>query len=375
MTNRFLFDQIVRELETHDQAIRIKKLLFCACHKRWENDLDILDSFLLDDLIEGIKEQNGSIEEVSSSLYRIVETLNRKDLYLVVANIIINKLGKLYRDSEDVTEIIMLKVPTNLDHNTDQLLQDISLGLEQHPEENRLKKLLFCVCYKRWENDSRLLDQTPLLSLLQDLYRSSLGREDIKNRLYQIVETLNRREKYYEIANIIIGELNRLYLGSLDTNVGDTDMRHTTMVKSIPTDNPITEATHKLTPPNITLTTTIRNDDFLERLAEMEDTPSITKKHYDPFIVRMELMKFANPLRTKILLFSLLHHPFDNSGRDWSILRTFDLDELLFTFYQSYSSLDQMQNRLYTMAKCLADSEEQTQTASAIIQTLKSFYS
>ena len=41
------FDEIAKYLEQHENAQRIKKLIFFACKNEWENDQDTLDRFKL----------------------------------------------------------------------------------------------------------------------------------------------------------------------------------------------------------------------------------------------------------------------------------------------------------------------------------------
>ena len=42
-----LLDEVVLDLEHHEQSRRIKKLFFCISKDRWENDSNVLDRFAL----------------------------------------------------------------------------------------------------------------------------------------------------------------------------------------------------------------------------------------------------------------------------------------------------------------------------------------
>ena len=101
--------------------------------------------------------------------------------------------------------------------------------------------------------------------------------------------------------------------------------------------------------------------------------PSPPKPTYDIFEIRMEIMQYTNPLRAKILLFSLLFHPWDRSGQDWSTLRSYTLDDLLEQILQSGRSISEIEGKLYNMAIALHDPDSHLQTASTVVESVKPF--
>lgn len=105
--------------------------------------------------------------------------------------------------------------------------------------------------------------------------------------------------------------------------------------------------------------------------------PVPKKKHFaaalNIYELKLEVMKYANPLRTKILLFSVVHHPFDLSGKDWSMLRTCDFDELLSEVLRDASSLKALEIKLSAIARSLFDANEHLQAAGAIVQAVTTF--
>jgi hypothetical protein len=92
---------------------------------------------------------------------------------------------------------------------------------------------------------------------------------------------------------------------------------------------------------------------------------------YDPFEIRLEIFQYANPLRAKILIFSLLFHPWDRSGQDWSTLRSYTLEDLLKQLIQSGKSLQDIEVQLYNIAQTQMDTDANVQTASILVQTLQ----
>jgi hypothetical protein len=68
-------------------------------------------------------------------------------------------------------------------------------------------------------------------------------------------------------------------------------------------------------------------------------------------------MKFANPLRAKILLFSVLHQPFDASESTWSALKRYSLESLLKNLLDRYPP-GEIGTRLEQAAHYLPQAEE-----------------
>ncbi|MGH2412430.1 MAG: hypothetical protein ACRDEA_01775, partial [Microcystaceae cyanobacterium] len=58
------FNEIAQHLESHEEALRLKKLLFCVCKKYWENDSNILNNFATKDLIQEIVQSQISLEQL-----------------------------------------------------------------------------------------------------------------------------------------------------------------------------------------------------------------------------------------------------------------------------------------------------------------------
>jgi hypothetical protein len=95
-------------------------------------------------------------------------------------------------------------------------------------------------------------------------------------------------------------------------------------------------------------------------------------KDYNLFELRLEIMQNTNPLRAKILLFSICCHPWDNSGQDWSTLRSYGLDDLIEQVILSRQSIGDIDRKLHRQVASLKNSEDYTQSVAALLQTLKS---
>ncbi|MDJ0717622.1 MAG: hypothetical protein QNJ54_25940 [Prochloraceae cyanobacterium] len=209
------FQEIIRDLEEYKESVRIKKLIFCACKKYWENDLNVLNGFALKDLVQELVDSNSTIEELTDSIYQIVKHINNQELYAMVANYILMQLGEIYieEDQEECTLILQEGSPQNNKSKLEieYFLEQIAWNLERDTESIRIKKLIFAICRKYWENDLIKIEKNNLKDLILESYLLYPDLQVLEESLYTIVETLNRKEVYQLIADKIITNLGILY--------------------------------------------------------------------------------------------------------------------------------------------------------------------
>jgi hypothetical protein len=92
------------------------------------------------------------------------------------------------------------------------------------------------------------------------------------------------------------------------------------------------------------------------------------------FDLRLELMRFANSMRAKILLFSLLYYAFNPDRDNWQELRTHGLDQLLRQLFYAYPSFEQAEKAIWQTARSLNESNAYDQSASYILKAVKALY-
>jgi hypothetical protein len=371
-----LLNEVIQDLEQHQNALRIRKMLFCATKNKWENNTNTLLSLPMRELVQEILDLNSTIDQLSISLYEIVKNLNRQTEYASVANTIISYIGKLYDDSAEATQIIAFKPQKHETLSQSPIsVQDVAQTLDTHPESLRIRKILFCICNNQWVNDPDTVLEIPIEELVQNAYQLHPTLNALSLVLQQIVDSLNRKTEYSSVANTIIDCFEQLY----QTSEGDTTA---TKNKTQPLNSKIerkprqpTDSKKEAFPPTEPLKSTVVPTPSQESLDELNAQLAQKSNTYDPFAVRLEVMKYSNPLRAKILAFSILEHPFDYKGKDWSSLRTIELDELLLKVYQKYETLSELETQLCEMARTLEDPEESLQAAHAIARAMKPFYS
>ncbi|NEP56993.1 MAG: hypothetical protein F6K31_08210 [Symploca sp. SIO2G7] len=360
-----MLDEIVQELERQENSTRIKKLIFYACKKYWENDLNIINSYNLQDFLQQLKRTNPTIEQLRSTLENLVETINRKSEYSLVANTILSRMGKLYSDGEDSTQIIFVRSQSLYDSKHQvSTINEIARELEQNPNSARIKKLIFYTCRNVWESNPQILNNLKFQELLQELKDSYSTLELLNSNLFSTVATLNRPTEYALIAYTIIDKVAKLYQDDEEP----TAARSAKTAKSPVVVEPAAIISSASSPQALKSST----------LVEQATPPSFDRDHrkpsYDPFELRLAIMKYTNPLRAKILLFSALYQQFNPHEQDWSAIKNKGLDELLFSLFSQCSTINELEFHLNKTAQSIEEPDESAQAAAAIIKSMKSLY-
>ena len=251
----------LKHLTEHPNSHRIKKLLYGVHQSAWENDAAVLESVPTRMLLESLTDRNATFAECRSSLYNIVQTLNRQTEYTQVADVILDQLRSFYTQPATVsianakvsdsnaerkdttserknTTKDTTKAPINeqriaadayglektsygeddysvgslvVENPMEALYMDVAAHLDATTDAMRMKKMLYCLCYDRWENDGNRLTTVGTASLIAELYRQVNTIQGLQNRLRSILMRLNRKAKYTPIANLIFDECKILY--------------------------------------------------------------------------------------------------------------------------------------------------------------------
>jgi hypothetical protein len=336
--------KIAQNLQEHENAIRIKKLIFCACQQQWENNIEILNQYSTQALIRDLITTHSTLSQLSHTLYQVVETLNRKAVYYPLADVVVDQLTLFYIETatnpfESSQATTLAIAPLGFE----QILQELTT----HENSLQIKQLIYCACEKKWANDLAHLEQLSLKELVGQLLQLNPTKEQLSHTLYQVVKSLNRQGEYFLVANLILEKLVKLYV------VPDA------VTQVIASSQSATQ----------------QQQENCSNAMELQAPASLPTQavEYNPLQLRLEVIKYTNPLRAKILIFSILKHPFNFSDRDWSLLKTDTLDSLLFQLYQHCCNLTELENLLRT-AQTLPHPDENTQAAGAIFQSLKQLY-
>ncbi|NCR57847.1 MAG: hypothetical protein GPJ01_08575 [Microcystis aeruginosa LL13-06] len=393
-----VFNDVVRYLDSHEEKLRIKKLIFCICKKYWENEPNILNGVAMEDLVKELVQIKTNKEQLTFSVYKLVKTLNRPQVYLGVATVIIEQISQLYSNIAAAYDNQLLPVEpevnpsfttvnNDVNNEEDNLLRQVVSGIENHRETARIQKLMFAACKNRWENDQAVINNYGLKNIVLELQRNNPNFLSLRQTLRQVAENINKKALYLALADIILTQLEHLYDTDNDDEEEDNEsksQRFNTQIVDLKNDSDSAAKT--------TSFSTSRSDpvDFSSSIINLNEPqlvmelpfaePAYSNNNpsnfpqipaYDPFEIRLEIFQYANPLRAKILIFSLLFHPWDRSGQDWLTLRSYTLEDLLKQLIQSGKSLQDIEVQLYNIAQTQMDTDANVQTASILVQTLQ----
>jgi hypothetical protein len=179
-----VFNDVVRYLDSHEEKLRIKKLIFCICKKYWENEPNILNSVAMEDLVKELVQLKTNKEQLTFSVYKLVKTLNRPKVYLGVATVIIEQISQLYSNVAAAYDNQLLPVKpevnpsfttvnNDVNNEEDNLLRQVVSGIENHRETARIQKLMFAACKNRWENDQAVINNYGLKNIVLELQRNN----------------------------------------------------------------------------------------------------------------------------------------------------------------------------------------------------------
>ncbi|MDV3353367.1 adenylate/guanylate cyclase domain-containing protein [Leptolyngbyaceae cyanobacterium CCMR0082] len=364
-------DQALQSLGDHPDHLRIKKLIFGTCQNLWENDTTVLDQFSLQHLIDALVQRNPSVEHCRASLYRIVATLNHKEVYSDVAEVILQAITPLYieraasllpggepEEAEDAAE-------ESVEESKDRY-QQVADELERDSQIIRIKKVLYCLCHKVWETDIRKIEQADTAILIQQLYQLTPTPNDLKYRLRHLLHHLNRKTKYTKIVNIIFKAFHPLYSAQTElipmstpgfSTANDTDSPETCfgdLPVGIHPENTVAYSAKSLEGPSM-------------EVAQVKDRA-------DLFELRLDIIKYCNPLRAKILLHSTLYSPFTGSSQEWSLLRSKTLEDFLREVFNYCSSFQDLESKLSIIVHCLEDTDDNEPVVTAILNAIKPYY-
>ncbi|MEB3290196.1 MAG: adenylate/guanylate cyclase domain-containing protein [Leptolyngbya sp.] len=376
MSPEDLLGAAVNALMAHDQALRVKKLIFAIYQQAWENDPAVLNQFDLRTLLMALRDRYPTAGDLEIQLQRVVLGLNRQGVYAEVAALILRTVHPWYvRTLKPTTEELENEATVLTVRSLEERCVSAAQQLNQQADGLRLRKLLYCLAHNTWENDNAVLEQVDLPSLIQQVVQAAPQIQDLRYHLGRIVGRLNRRREYTRLANILIQVLQPIYATTAmqlsvppSSDVQDSAPEHTVvtpMATQIVSGEPEVTTLQTATPP----------------LAHQGIAVSGAGIGYRPvrdrrvlFDLRVDIAQYANPLRAKILLHSCLHGPFSFTSQDWGTLKRTTLEDLLHSIFEYCPSYADLESKLTIMAHCLGQSEEIMPVADSITRAIRAYY-
>jgi hypothetical protein len=318
---------IARQLNANAQAARIKKLLLYATAGNWENDGAQLAVLKVEPMLMQLRQLYPTTQQLRFYLYTIVANLTKPQEYQRVVNQILLECQTLYTsvDPDDVEEptAFFSSQPPSPQVDKAMLEQQCTIAqqMELSFDRARIVKILTCVVHDRWEADPEKLAQTSISATINEVWQRYSDITELERALVSIVQRLSKAVEYGGVATQILYDLAPLYGVELEP------------IEGIQASLPLVAA-------------------------------------IDGFDLRLELMKFTNPLRSKILIYSALYQQFEFDEAAWSALKRHSLDALLKKLLESYPS-DAIVETLQQTAANLPDAEEYEACVAVLVRSLK----
>lgn len=241
-------------------------------------------------------------------------------------------------------DILASKKADALNQNTpmesSSIINEVVNNLQQHSQSVRIKKIIVLAVKNVWISDKNKLEKLNFSAIFQELISVNRTKESLKESLYSAASTLNKKAEYIFISNTILTLVDAVFTEAITANQSPT------AVQSVVTSGKPVGA----------------------------KISSFPKDRNDLFDIKLDIMRYTNPLRAKILIFSTLYHNFRYTEDELSLLKRQELDDLIIKLYRACPSVTQLKNKLNITAKNLPISSENLQAAETIFMALRGYY-
>jgi hypothetical protein len=233
------------------------------------------------------------------------------------------------------------------------------------------------------------IDQVGLDHLILELRQRYPSIRELQGGFAQIVNNINKATLYLAIAKLIINQMSSLYENSEETYLSDPDESKTGLLTQIVKAEPALAIARQPQGGDHLQTSIIdlasipippppkprQSDPIVTVLGAAVPSPPISVraqiKNYNLFDLRSEIMQYTNPLRAKILLFSVLFQSWDENGQDWGMIRSYGLDDLVEQLILSRKRPNDVEVKLNAQADQMEEQEAYQQTAQTLIKIIK----
>ena len=359
-------DKAIQTFAEHPDGIRIKKLLIFACTQAWESDLSKINAASLPELVQSLLTIAPKLEHLQAHLAAVAKALNKPTEYTALASQIIAQLSLLYPHAA-ASETVLL---------TQHLHQSVAQLLIADPQQFRIKKLLVLVSQKKWITDRQTLEAIELESLVEAVHQLAPTMKVLQQVLTSRVSKLSKAAEYSLIAERILRAFHTCYESETTDLNAEPEATKLLTEQITPSIAQLqTASTHQLLDHQLRSASVLP----LEKSAvgkSAVSNPLVKKPPTLPelFDLRLEIMRYTNPFRAKILLFSLLHEPFQHTSEHNLLIKGHELDDLLRLSIQTHRSVNHLEAALGKTARMLDESHEYEPVVQIIIKSVKSIY-
>jgi class 3 adenylate cyclase len=331
--------QAVQSLMQDPNYLRIKKLIFGACQRLWENDPAVLEQFPLGELVTMLLQQNPTLADCKATLQRMAVSLNHKAEYVQVADTIVNRLASLYALGAQAERIVPAALAARY--------QQIAERCDRNPHGTPLKQLLYWLCSGVWETSPERLTQLDTRVLVARLHQLAPTCRHLKYRLHYFLQKVNSRRPYKTLAQSLFKQLAALYSqNSTSTPESAANLTDTPTPAKAAAPDP----------------------------SSGPSTAPLLKNRRDLSELQQAITQSCDLTQAKILLHSVLYGPFSYSQQDWHRLQNKSLDSLLHETFNYCPTIEDVDGKLTILSHCLPNPSENALVVNAILAAIRDYY-
>ena len=308
-----LLQQVVKYLDRHQDAFRIKKMLYCLCTRRWEKDNDYLDLINFQYLIEQIVRENSTLAQFRVLLQDLIKTVNKPKQYIAVAKIIYLAIGQLYpefRQEHAGKGTPAPAIPT------------------PHPEPTNSARDVASAFQRAYAPEPTQLTDRGVPAAIER------------------ADTPAPTQAFS--SQVVPSASERAYTPAA-----------TPQAAPVPVSDELGEFAY---------------ESYYEPLSDSGQSSDGTVPEYDPFVLRQNVMSCTNPLRAKIILLVMLRPDFNFSSQSAATMREYQLDDLLLEVLKAYPTMPQLEESMTGAVEQLVELEEYGKAANGLLQSLAPLY-
>ncbi len=107
--NKECLPSIIDKIESNRERIRLKKIIYGLTNKVWENNPNVVSNCSTYRLLMDLISTQPDVKQMVENTYNLIESLNRKQVYIPIAKDLINILAPLYGITDDSVSKSLLK--------------------------------------------------------------------------------------------------------------------------------------------------------------------------------------------------------------------------------------------------------------------------
>jgi len=392
---------VLRSLSEHSEQQRMKKLLVCVCHNQWENNGSHLAALDWEQLLDDVRQLLPTLPGLEHVLQAIVNSLSKPVEYLRVAQLLLEMVTPLYeQERPDETQFFGVTPESSARLTDPNLAQPHNRRNEPSHPSQAGPTYPPAISANGPANDGLANTQNNAqAAALQAQFQAGIvNRGTYANHPARRTSDSwphNSAPKAavpqasasaFSSGSDSGAHDEELETGLFAPQLPPSPMDHRYPPRAVPERSPIVVGEPEPRAPlaesavaesTVAITQVVAplvgDTEPISNSSGTQNSSSQTVEN-DAFTLRLTLMRYANPLMAKVVMFSALHHLFRFGEQDWAELHHHSLDSLVAELEERYPNLIDLEVKLCGVAEQLEVPEQAMQTVAALLKVLKPHY-